>query len=158
MKFKKIEFSRQGNFIFALLLIHFIFFGFLSNVFTNKNGVIKDGIIYLYKVMLNPLGFWSILILFLIVFIMVFREQFFEYGIRNSFWLIPFIMIESWMWYWLINESFDLSLFIRYFGSIETYLSLLLIFGIIMVSAILGAAAKEKYKRYKQKMLSQIKV
>ena len=92
MKFKKIEIGRQSNFILAILLLHFIFFGYLSNVYKKAIG---DGILFLYKVMFDPASYISVIILVVIVFIMVFRETFYEYGIRNSIWLVPFIIIES---------------------------------------------------------------
>ena len=110
---KKIEIARQTNFILALLLIHFAFFGYLSNVFPKLSIASEDqalglSILFLYQVMFNPSSWFSTIILFLIVYFMVIREHFFEYGIRNSIWLVLFIMIESWVWYWFITEKFDL--------------------------------------------------
>ena len=106
MKFK-IEFSRQGNFILALLLLHFVFFGYLSNVYEKTIG---EGVLFLYQVIFNPISILSGIILFGIVFLMVLRENFYEYGIRNSIWLIPFIIVMSWIWYWFIN-GFDITSF-----------------------------------------------
>jgi len=100
MKFKKIELGRQTNFILALLFIHFIFFGYLCNVYFKDIG---ENVMFLYKVMFSPQSFLSTILLFGIVFYMAFRERFFEYGIRNSLWLIPFIMGMSWIWYWFVS-------------------------------------------------------
>jgi hypothetical protein len=159
MKFKKIEFARQTNFILALLLIHFLFFGYLANVFPKgedlsgeitspENLALGESILFLYQVLFNPQSFLSAIILGLIVFFMVFRERFFEYGIRNSIWLIPFIMIETWIWYWFIVESFDITVIGAYFLRIESYLTILSLLGINLSAAILGAIAKQKYYSY----------
>lgn len=150
MKFKKIEFARQTNFILALLLIHFVFFGYLANVyakseFDSVNLIIGERILFLYQVLFNPVSFLSAIFLFAIVFFMVFRERFFEYGIRNSIWLVPAIMIQSWIWYWFITESFDISLIWGYFTRIESYITIFVLLGLNILAAILGAIAREKY-------------
>ncbi len=145
MEFKKFDFGRQGNLILALLLIHFVFFGYLSNVYYKDIGL---NILYLHNVLFNPISYISTIILFIIIFIMTFRENFFEYGIRNSIWTIPFIMVESWVWYWFIFEKFDITIITYYFVQIESYITILTLFLIILSASLLGAMAKEKYKRY----------
>ena len=145
MKFKKIEFARQTNFILAILLIHFVFFGYLSNLYEKSIG---EGILFLYQVLFDPRSFFASIILAAIVFLMVFRENFFEYGIRNSIWLVPFIMIQSWIWYWFIIENFDISLIWGYFTRIESYITILTLLGINISAAILAAIARQKYNAY----------
>lgn len=154
MKFKKIDIGRQGNFILGLLLIHFLFFGYLSNIYINSipENSIGDGILFLYKVMFNPNSYLSTIFLFLIIFFMTFRENFFEYGMRNSIWTIPFIIFESWVWYWFIN-GFDISLIGVYFIRIESYLTILSLSALILSATFSGAIAKERYKVYKAKAL-----
>ena len=147
MKFK-IEFSRQGNFILALLLLHFVFFGYLSNVYEKTIG---EGVLFLYQVIFNPISILSGIILFGIVFLMVLRENFYEYGIRNSIWLIPFIIVMSWIWYWFIN-GFDITMIGIYFLRYETYINILVLLGINLLSALLAAITKESYARYSRKM------
>ena len=209
MKLKKIEFARQTNFILALLLIHFVFFGYLSNLYMKRIG---EGVLYLHQVLFRirplnvfalwsiiiaasiicivvfvivsktdkkflsiilasisfiliipvvlvmfkrpevlgtviqvPTADWAVLILAGIVFFMVFRERFFEYGIRNSIWLVPFIMIQSWIWYWFIIERFDITIIGAYFLNINSYITILTLLGINLTAAILGAIAREKY-------------
>ena len=151
MKFKKIDFARQTNFILALLLIHFAFFGYLSNVYQKTIG---DGVLFLYQVLFHPESYLSVIILVLIVFVMVFREHFFEYGIRNSIWLIPFIIVQSWIWYWFIIEDFDIGIIGAYFLRIESYITILTLLGLNIGTAIVASIAREKYnaflKRYKK--------
>jgi hypothetical protein len=154
MKFKKPDIGRQANFMLGLLLIHFLFFGYLSNIFENSlpQNSIGDGILFLYKVMFSPNSFLSAIILFLIIFMMTFRENFYEYGMRNSIWTIPFIIVESWIWYWFIN-GFDIMLIGGYFIRIESYLTILSLIALILSATFLGAIAKEKYKEFKDKAL-----
>ncbi len=142
MKFKKIEFARQTNFILALLLIHFVFFGYLSNVYAKNIG---EGVLFLYQVMFHPRSFFASIILALIVFLMVFREKFFEYGIRNSIWLIPFIIVQSWIWYWFVSANFDISVIWGYFTRIESYITILVLLWMNILAAILAAVARERY-------------
>ena len=147
MKFK-IEFSRQGNFILALLLVHFVFFGYISNVYEKNVG---DRVLFLYKAIFDPIAILTGLILFGIVFLMVLRENFFEYGIRNSIWLIPFIIVMSWIWYWFIN-GFDIFMIGIYFIRLETYINILVLLGINLLSALLAAVTKESYARFSKRI------
>jgi hypothetical protein len=81
---------------------------------------------------------------------MAFREHFFEYGIRNSLWLVPFIIILSWFWYGFLNG--DITFIGVYFIRIEAYLTILSLLGVNFGSALLAAVLKEKYKRYIEKI------
>ena len=147
----KIDISRQGNFIFSAIMIHFVFFGYISNVYEKSIG---NRVLYLWQVLFNPVSILSLVILIAIVFFMAFREQFFEYGIRNSLWIIPVIIIESWIWYLFINGfQADLltltgEMFALYFLSWQSYLTILILVGINLVSALLGSFAKQKYNEY----------
>jgi len=148
MKFKKIDIGRQTNFILAILLIHFVFFGYLCNIYLKSIGT---RVLFLYQVMFSPVSYLSAIILGLIVFIMVFREHFYEYGIRNSIWLIPVIIIESWIWYWFIIARFDITVIGAYFLRIESYITILSLLGINLLAAFLAAFTKEWYRARKKR-------
>ncbi|MFX1418505.1 MAG: hypothetical protein ACFE9N_06255 [Promethearchaeota archaeon] len=155
MKVTKIEIGRQGNFILALILLYFIFFGYICNVFPKidiASGAvmqIREELIFLYQVLFHPRSFFSFIILFAIVFIMASRESFFEYAIRNSLWLIPGIMILSWFWYWILF-GFDISVIYIYFITIEGYLTILTLLCTNLLAAILASVIKEKRKELKK--------
>jgi len=138
----KIELSRQGNFILAILLIHFVFFGYISNIFQK---LIGEKLLFLYQILFDPRSFLSLIILFVIVFIMVFREKFFEYGIRNSIWLTPIIILQSWIWNWIIY-GFDIANIGTFFIRYEGYLTILSILCINLLSAVLAAITKTYMK------------
>jgi hypothetical protein len=152
MKFKKIEIGRQTNFILAVLLLHFIFFGYLANVYAKDIG---EGVMFLYQVLFNPRSFLSLIILFAIIFLMAFRENFFEYGIRNSIWLIPVIVGMSWIWYWFIimniatvNILDIFSIIGMWFISIESYITILVLLAINLTASISASIARVKYNRF----------
>ena len=152
MKFKKIELGRQTNFILALLFIHFIFFGYLSNVYFKDIG---ENVMFLYNVMFSPQSYLSTIILFGIVFFMAFREKFFEYGIKNSIWLIPFIMGMSWIWYWFVIMQIDTANILDifpiiggYFLRIEAYITILTLLGVNLFASILASIVRVQYNNY----------
>ncbi len=153
MKFK-IDFSRQGNFILAILLIHFVFFGYLSYMFEKRIG---ERILYLYQVFIDPMSYFSIIILFLIVFIMVLRENFFEYGIRNSIWLTPIIIIQSFIWFWIMF-GFDITIIGDFFTRYEGYVTIFSILGVNLLAAILAAILKQYRNKWKKVEKSDIEM
>lgn len=152
MKFSKIDLGRQTNFIIALLLVHFIFFGYISNVYFKTLG---ENILYLHRVLFSPYSFISFILLFGIIFLMVYRENFYEYGIRNSIWIIPFILIESWIWYFFIFYDLQTNIFIQlgnvfvaigqFFISLDGYVTIITLFATNLLAAILASIAKERY-------------
>lgn len=154
MKKIKIEFARQGNFIVAILLIHFIFFGYIANVYEKITDPISTlssieiDIIFLNKILFSPASYLSTLILIAIVFILAFRETFFEYGLRNSIMLVPIIIGISWLWSWIIN-GFNLIIIPLFFITLDGYLTIISLFGINFSTAILASILKQKYKEYK---------
>lgn len=143
---QKIDLSRQGNFILAILLIHFVFFGYLSNIYFK---LIGDRLLFLYQILFQPSSFLSLIILFVIVFIMVFREKFFEYGIRNSIWLIPIIIIQSWIWYWIIYD-FDITIIGTFFTRYEGYVTIFTLLSVNLLTAILAAILKQYIEKRKK--------
>ena len=142
----KIELSRQGNFILAILLIHFVFFGYLSITFEKGIG---ERLLFLYQILFNQSFFLSLIILFVIVFIMVLREKFFEYGIRNSIWLTPIIIIQSFIWFWMMF-GFDITIIGDFFTRYEGYVTILSILGVNLFAAILAAILKQYRKKWKK--------
>jgi len=144
----KIELSRQGKFILGILLIHFVFFGYIANLYKRTVG---ERLLFLYQIIFKPVSILSAVILFVIVFFMVFREKFFEYGIRNSIWLTPIIIGESWIWYWFIN-GFDITIIGYFFTHYEGYLTIFSILCLNLLPAILAAITRIQYDKYIKKI------
>ena len=140
----EIDLGRQGTFIVAILMVHFLFYGYIANVYRKSIG---EDILFTYKVLFNPESWFSTFILIAIIFFVVLRENFFEYGIRNSIMLTPFIVGMSWIWYWFIVE-FDITIIPLYFIKVEAYLTIITLLGINIASAILASIIKQLYKDY----------
>jgi hypothetical protein len=143
----KIELGRQGNFFFACLLIYFVFFGYICNIYQRNVG---ERLLFLYQVFFDLSSILSLVILFAIIFFMTFREKFYEYGLRNSIWMIPLVIIMSWFWYWVVY-GFNIVVIAIYFTRIEGYITILTLAGVIILSAILGAYTKTRWENYRQK-------
>jgi len=119
MKKLKIELGRQVTFILAIILIHFVFFGYIANVYEKSIGI---DIIFLNKILFSPVSYISTFILIAIVFFLVFKETFFEYGLRNSIMLVPIIIGMSWVWSWIIN-GFNLLIIPLFFIRLDVSLN-----------------------------------
>ena len=145
MKNVKIELARQGTFILVIIFIHFIFFGYIANIYEKRIGI---DLIFLNKILFSPDSYLSTVILIVIVFFLAFRENFFEYGLRNSIMLVPVIIGMSWVWSWIIN-GFNLLIIPLFFISLDGYLTIISILGINLATAILASILKQKYKEYK---------
>ena len=154
MKFSKIQLGRQGNFILGIILLYFVFFGYITNAYPRfYNQAIKKTVqsmvgqklIFLYQILFNPSTFLSFIILFAIMFFVAFRESFYEYAIRNSIWYVPAIIIISWIWYWILY-GFDASAFYIYFIRVEGYITILTLLCTNLFAAILASVTNEKRK------------
>lgn len=154
MKFSKIQLGRQGNFILGIILLYFVFFGYITNAYPRfYNQAIKKTVqsmvgqklIFLYQILFNPSTFLSFIILFAIMFFVAFRESFYEYAIRNSIWYVPAIIIISWIWYWILY-GFDASVFYIYFIRVEGYITILTLLCTNLFAAILASVINEKRK------------
>ncbi|HEC38133.1 MAG TPA: hypothetical protein ENI29_07845 [bacterium] len=145
--------GRQGNFILGLLLIFFVFFGYISNQFPRDDSTnllpIGQELIFLYQILFDPGSFLSLIILFGIMFIVALRESFFEFAIRNSIWYIPAILMMSWFWYWFLF-GFDATVFYIYFIRIEGYLTILALLSINLLAAISASILNEKRKELRE--------
>jgi len=103
---------------------------------------------------------------------MVYREEFPEFGIKNSIWLVILIVIESWIWYFFINPTildptypreYTLEVFIitfldifpGYFIRYESYLTILILLGINVSTALLAGFTKVKIREYRKKLLTK---
>ncbi|MFW9999487.1 MAG: hypothetical protein ACFE9Q_03155 [Candidatus Hodarchaeota archaeon] len=150
----KIDLGRQTNFVLAILLIYFVFFGYVCNLYPKTadqliNESIGEKVVFIYQALFNPYSILSLVILILIIFFMAFREKFFEYGIRNSFWLTFIIIGLSFIWYWFIVERFDLTIIAQFFTRYEGYLTIASLLSINTFTAVLAAISRRQYDKYR---------
>ena len=114
---------------------------------------IGQNILFLHLALFSPTSIAALPILIAIIFILVFREDFYEYGIRTSLWFVLVIIIESWIWNWFVT-GFNFALISTFFTQIEGYITILSLLGIVMSTAFAAAYLKEKHKQSRKKIYS----
>lgn len=145
----KLELKNQGGFITGFLLIFFLYFGAISNIimfnelgFQIPKNEWTEGflLIWSYQTYLRTY-FIPPLILFLVCFIITYREDNPHYGIKNSIWFIPLIVLVSFLWYWIIFGVF-IDPFLLQFASWQGYINLIILLAISLSGAISGMRLK----------------
>ena len=139
---RRLNLSKHGNLLVVIFFIHFVFFGYICYIYPENAGT---KVIYLNQTLFETESFISLIILVVAVFLMGINEKFFEYGIRNSIWLVPIIVIESWIWYWIINV-YQVNFFVDYFLNLNSYFTILVLFCVIFITAVLAAYVRQKYE------------
>ena len=167
--------GRQGKLFFAFLAVFFAFFGLISETYQRN---INEELIWLFMSFpkvdewffieilgLSNLQNWHfigiipILILFFTCFFLTYKEDIYLYGIKHSFWLVPFIIGCSFFWYYYIHywrprddaTWVPISPFILLFGSWQGWLNILILFSINLIGAFAGWQLKELVRIYIKK-------
>ena len=147
------DWGRQGTVIFAYVAVLLGYFGIVANIilindigfwipFTEMDPTI---LIWTYKV--YPDTFYlPILLLFLISLLLTYKEDIPHYGIKASLWLVPPLIAEGFLFYWIM---FGLSAepFILQFAHGEGYLNILILYGCTFTGALSGMKTKQFIKK-----------
>jgi hypothetical protein len=136
----KFDFGKQGGYIFAILIIYFVFFGLICSYYGRN---INEELIWLYTTIFEVYFGTPALLLFFISLILTYKEDIYHYGIKNSIWLNFFIILFSFFWYWTL-KGFSFVPFMLLFGTYQGYLTIL----ILIVISIGGALSGWKLKEY----------
>jgi len=94
----------------------------------------------------NLLGFFNIqglvvLLLFFVSFVLTYSEDIPYYGIKASIWLVPFLIIEAFVFH-LIIFGFSFEPLILQFGRLEGYINILILMMITLSGSNLGKRMK----------------
>lgn len=162
----KIDWGRQGGIAFAYIIVFFGYYGIIANIlmfdkgndwfsFVDISTNVKMMLFWTYRYYL-VCYFLPNLLMFLICFWLTYKEDIPHYGIRASIWLVPFIILEGFLFYFImmmITPSFGFSLepFILQFGSVEGYINILILLAINLCGAFSGMRLK-KYIKIKRKV------
>lgn len=116
-------------------------------------------LVFLNRIFFSSRTWAAGIIIFLIIAFMAYREEFHEYALRNTHYLIVFTFLASFFWYWMAKK-FELSLILVFFGiskaepfyRFEGYLSIIVVIIIYYFSAFVGCALKKEYQKHIKKL------
>ena len=94
--------------------------------------------------------FLGAILLFIVCFIMTYKEDIPHYGIRASIWLVPTIIVEGFIFYYIMF-GFSLEPFILQFAYFEGYLNILILIGLTLSGSLIGMKLKQFSVRKKEK-------
>jgi hypothetical protein len=165
--FFHVDWGRQGTVIIAYIIVLLGYFGIVANIilvderglwipFTEMDPTV---LFWTYKVY-SQTFYLPLLLLFFICFLLTYKEDIPHYGIKASLWLVPSLIIESFLWYWIMlviqcrlepNMGFCIldrfaKPFIYQFAHGEGYLNILILYGITITGAFSGMKLKQFIK------------
>lgn len=145
----RIDWGQQGGVILAYVFVLLGFFGIIANTimidrfgnWISYNEMDRTILIWPYLTYIQNF-FLPLLLLFFICFLLTYKEDIFHYGIKASLWLVPFIVAQGFVFYWIM---FGLSFepFILQFFSVEGYVNVLILFGTALTGALIGMKVKQ---------------
>ncbi len=158
----QMDWGRQGAVIFAYIVVLLGYFGIIANLLLVRYGGISipytemDPSILFWTYQVYPQTFYlSILLLFFICFLLTYREDIPHYGIKASIWLVPLLIAEGFLFYWIMF-GFSVEPFILQFANGKGYLNILILYGCTFTGALSGMKLKQlikKKKNFEQKII-----
>jgi len=155
------DWGRQGAVIFAYIVVLLGYFGIVANII-----LVEDWILELwipYPEMDPTVLFWTykvypqtyylpILLLFLVSFLLTYKEDIPHYGIKASLWLVPLLIAEGFLLYYIMfvwpqNSYFSFDPFVLQFAHWEGYLNILILYGCTFTGALSGMKLKQFVKK-----------
>ncbi len=147
------DWGRQGTVIFAYVAVLLGYFGIVANIIlVNDIGYWipypeMDPTILFWTYKVYPQTFFlPILLLFFICFLLTYREDIPHYGIKASIWLVPSLIVESFLFYWIMF-GFSAEPFILQFAHGEGFLNILILYGCTFTGALSGMKLKQFIKK-----------
>ena len=145
----KIDWGRQGGFIFAYIVVLLGYYGIIANTmlfdtygkwisFVDMDRTI---LFWSYTTYLTSF-FLPALILFFVCFLLTYKEDIPHYGIKASIWLVPILIGEGFIFY-AVMFGFSIEPLILKFGRIEGYLDIIILFTIAISGAVSGMKLKQ---------------
>jgi len=149
----KIDWGRQGGIIFAYIVILLGYYGIIANTmlydiyghWISFVDMDKTILFWTYTTYLTNF-FLPALLLFGICFLLTYKEDIPQYGIKASIWVVPILIIEGFIFYALMF-GFSMEPIYLKFMRIEGYLDIIILFAL----AISGAVCGMKLKQYTNK-------
>jgi len=129
----KIEWGRQGGVILGYIVVLLGYYGIIANTvmfdqygywisFTEMD---KSLLIFTYQTYFQSF-FLPALLLLLVSFLLTYKEETPQYGIKASIWIVPLLIAQGFLFYFIMF-GFSIEPFILQFASIEGYLHVLIL-------------------------------
>lgn len=149
----KIDWGRQGGVILAYVIVLLGFFGIIANTimidrfgnWISHNDMDRTILIWPFLTYIQNF-FLPLLLLFFICFVLTYKEDIFHYGIKASLWLVPFIVAQGFVFYWIMF-GFSFEPFVLQFLFLEGYVNVLILFGTALAGALVGMKVKQIIKK-----------
>ena len=150
----KIDLGRQGSIFIAYVLVLLGYYGLVVNIVMIDEWVSLTAQTWIsFTEMDRTMLFWThesyvdtyflpLILLFVTCFYLTYKEDIAHYGIKASIWLVPFIILEAFIFY-TIMFGFSLEPFILQFGNWNGYLHIIILIATTLSGAIIGMKLKQ---------------
>lgn len=156
----KIEWGRQGGVIFGYIIVLLGYYGIIANTvmfdqfgnwisFVDMN---ESLLIFTYLTYFQSF-FLPALLLLLVSFLLAYKEDVPQYGIKASIWIVPLLIAQGFLFYFIMF-GFSMEPFLLQFASIEGYINILILYGLVIFGSVFGMKLKQ---RSNKKVMSDIK-
>ena len=146
----KIEWGRQGGVILGYIVVLLGYYGIIANTvmfdqygywisFTEMD---KSLLIFTYQTYIQSF-FLPALLLLLVSFLLTYKEETPQYGIKASIWIVPLLIAQGFLFYFIMF-GFSIEPFILQFASIEGYLNVLILYGLVIFGSVSGMKLKQR--------------
>lgn len=146
----KVDWGRQGGLIVGYIVVLLGYYGIIANTimfdqygdwisYTEMN---KSILIYTYQSYIQSF-FFPALLLLLVSFLLTYKEDVPQYGIKASIWIVPFLIIEGFIFYYIMF-GFSMEPLILQFTTLEGYINILLLYGLLLTGSVTGMKLKQR--------------
>ena len=151
-----IDWGRQGGVIALYIVVLLGYYGIIANTvmfdqygdwisFTEMN---RSILIYTFQSYVQSF-FLPAVLLFLVSFLLTYKEEIYQYGLKASIWIVPLLIAEGFIFYFIMF-GFSAEPFLWQFMTFEGYLNILILFGLLLLGSLTGM--KLKQRRLKKKL------
>ena len=151
-----IDWGRQGGVIALYIVVLLGYYGIIANSvmfdqygdwisFTEMN---RSILIYTFQSYVQSF-FLPAVLLFLVSFLLTYKEEIYQYGLKASIWIVPLLIAEGFIFYFIMF-GFSAEPFLWQFMTFEGYLNILILFGLLLLGSLTGM--KLKQRRLKKKL------
>jgi hypothetical protein len=145
-----IDWGRQGGVIALYIVVLLGYYGIIANTvmfdqygnwisFTEMNRTI---LIYTFQSYVQSF-FLPAILLVLVSFILTFKEDIYQYGLKASIWIVPLLIAEGFIFYFIMF-GFSMEPFIWQFMTLEGYLNILILYGLLLLGSLSGMKLKQR--------------